>query len=151
MSKVYDLVKDCDSLTKRPFRMFFWSFNLDFSKVHLHLADTFSRKNYDLDELKQFIEICDNRINLYTTLLTDVSVVLGFGFIALSVVTTLVASGLTYVKPLDILTFNAEDATLSGLLWTVVLIVIALFSLMVILRKKVYLWTVFKERAILSK
>ncbi|KAF5075905.1 hypothetical protein DSECCO2_166530 [anaerobic digester metagenome] len=151
MSKVYDLVKDCDSLAKKPFRMFFWSFDLDFSKVHRHIDDTFSRKTYDPDELKQFIEICDNRINLYTTLLTDVSVVLGFGFVALSVVTTLVASGLTYVKPLDILTFNAEDVALSGLLWTVILLVIALFCLMVTLRKKVYLWTGFKERAILSK
>jgi len=148
MSKVEDLLRICNKRIQSEFRAFFWTFNLDFEPVYNLIAKDFDTQNLSEYELQQFIRICDNRLDLFKAFLGDLSVVLSVDFIGLSIVATLISGKGTLF---DMLFLKGGDFLLSILIWIMIVAFIGLFYAMAICRRLTYVWTTFKEKAILMQ
>jgi len=151
MSKVENLINICENTIKSRYCSIFWTFNLNFDNVNQLIKEEFNGEQCSNSELDQFIDICNNRIDMFNAFLKDISMMLGFDFIALSIIVSIMTSGSPSQKLSDLLFLNNGDFVLSLISWSLIFIAIFLFVSLTICRKLLYLWTIFKERAILSK
>lgn len=93
-------------------------------------------------EFKQFIKICDNRLERAKTFLNDIAIVFGLDLAALSIVATIGTPGNTLHL---LLSFSG------------IITVVSLFAILIILsillahyRSQVHAWTAFKEKALMK-
>ncbi len=92
-------------------------------------------------ELKQFIKICDNRLDRSKTFLQDVSIVLGFDLTALSILAVMASKDNMFFS---ILPF-------SGIVTFASLFIILIFLLILLAhyRSQIHAWIAFKEKALM--
>lgn len=124
-----------------------WSFIDDFKKLQdIPLFDEVNNA-----ELKQFIEICDNRLDRAKTFLNDIAVVLGFDLLSLSIVVPIAIEGFKLCVIEGNKTFNLlpYSGIVIGAILLVILII--LFLLLAYYRSQIHAWTAFKEEAILMR
>jgi hypothetical protein len=149
MSKVEDLLEKCDEKIHKELRTFYWTFVLDFKPVYHLIMNDFDAQKLTKDELEQFIRICNNRLALFKEFLKDLSIVLSVDFIGLSIIATLIAGNGSNL--VNILFFDVGDILISIFVWILIVTFIVLFYSMAICRRLTYLWTIFKEIAILKQ
>lgn len=161
--KVKELVKECEEKLKvgdtpiiKFLRLTWYSFRGDFEKIRGHI----SFNEFEESEIKQFIEVCDNRINRAGTFLNEVAMVLGFVLTALSIIAVLVSGTLKNksgavnqsgsIDPIRAILFECSQPFK--------ILVIFLFACSILLlillahyRTHVHAWTAFKEEAILNE
>ena len=149
MKNMDNFLNQCEEKINITLKSLFWSFDLHFKTVRKWIGEDFEKQTMNNCELEQFIKICDNRLKLFKAFLNDLAIVLGFDFIALSILATL-SSGKDAIKLQDIFFFQSGDIVLSILAWFLIAILISLFYSMFQCRHLIYLWTIFKEEALLK-
>lgn len=92
--KVKELVKKCEEKLKVGWDCeFIWlalySFLGEFEEIRKGIRDDLNNV-----EIKQFIEVCDNRIKRAGTFLNEVAMVLGFALTALMIIAAILSDGL---------------------------------------------------------
>ncbi len=144
-----DLVKDCEKEVgwRKPFS-YFHSFSGNFE----HYKEIIEKKLKE-EEIDNFIKICDNRIDLAKVFLQDIATVVGFFITSLSIV--LVLSVLEQDKAhldrfLDLLA-GKFGYLFPILIFALLAGIVILFGLLINYRTQIYIWTAFKEGAILNK
>jgi len=126
-----------------------WSFSLNFRKPHSIIDTLFKEADLTDNELSQFVDVCDNRFSLSRTLLRDIMFVMGFDFIALSVIVSAIASFSPSNGIMEIIGPGSRDPFLFFVFWFAIVGMIILFGLGGICRRSILLWTAFRETAIL--
>ena len=125
-----------------------WSFTNNFEDIKISSGDT---NNIELNdnELKRFIDICDNRLERSKAFLNEVAVVLGFVFVALSIIASMVDIG--EGDPLLSILLNSDYGIPFRLLVIFLLgVIIPLFMLLGHCRSQIHAWTAFKEIALMK-
>lgn len=132
------LLKKCNGKIEcNRFNLFIWSFMNDFKELQ-----NISFGGIDDYELKQFVKICDNRLDRAKIFIKDIAVVLGFDFVALSIIATATEDSifrLLFKYPIYYIFIIFVFAVL-----------IFLFSLLVHYRSQIHAWTAFKEIALMK-
>lgn len=88
--KVKELVKKCEGELKvgwdiiKYLGLAYYSFRGNFGVIREDIGNDMAFD--DSDEVKQFIEVCDNRINRAGIFLSEVATVLGFALTALTII-----------------------------------------------------------------
>ncbi|WAM22603.1 MAG: hypothetical protein OI715_00490 (plasmid) [Candidatus Methanoperedens sp.] len=145
MSKVVDLLKCCNEKIKsNRIKLFFWSFWNNFEGIQ----EGIYFYGFDKEDFDKFIEICDNRLKRSKVFLNDIAVVLGFDFLALSIIATVLSKSET---DKNILSLLWSLLTGNFLIEVLLIILIFLFGLLVHYRSQIHAWTAFKEKAILMR
>lgn len=139
-SKVEELLEECNKKIKcNRFNLLIWSFMNDFNELqNISLFD-----EVDKDDLDKFIKICNNRLERSKIFLKDIAVVMGFDFVALSIIVTAVESSifrLLFKSPTYYIIF----------IFLVIVVFIFLFILLTHYRSQVHAWTAFKEIALIK-
>lgn len=143
MSKIEKLMEECTQKTNHNFwNLVKWSFMDNYKELQNISLFSEVAKN----DLEQFIRICDNRLDRAKTFLNDIAVVLGFDFVALSIIANMAKE-----QTIWSLIVNPDDPILTILIVFLFAILIILFVLMLQYRSQVHAWTAFKEKAILTK
>jgi len=154
--KVKELVKKCEEKLKvgdtpitKFLRLAWYSFRGDFEKIRGHI----SFNEFEECEIKQFIEVCDNRINRAGIFLNEVAMVLGFALTALTIIA--VISGDALEKSEDPI-LSMIDGNLYAIQFRILIVFLfaSLIFLIILLahyRTHVHAWTAFKEEAILNE
>ncbi len=153
MSQVEELVCECEKIIKlSDHNSIGWCFSNNFQKFQTErISPLFGGMDLNTHEVDQFINICDCRIDISKFYLRDAALVLGFDFIALSIISTIAFSkgGINSLHIL--LMFNAGDLLLSALTWILLFLLIVLFVGMLFYRLHVFAWSGLKQKAILMK
>ena len=140
MSKVKDLLEICNEKTAHNHcKLFYWSLVDDFKK----LQDISFFNEINDDELKQFIKICDNRLDKAKTYLNEVALVLGFTITSLSIV-------LTFAIIEDKLLFSLSDLIIKLIVSYLFVVMLFQYAQLAHYRSQVQAWTAFKEKAIME-
>lgn len=124
----------------------------NFEDILKLISDDFNIIGLNDVELKQFIEICDNRLERSKAFLNEIAVLLGFDFVALSIFISIVDFEGKDGDPLIAILLDSSF----GILFRVfviflILVIIPLFILLGHYRSQIHAWTAFKEKAILMK
>ena len=142
---IEDFLEKCNEKIKsNRINLVFWSFTNNFEKLH---NDEISFDDLNKKYLDIFIEICNNRLERSRAFLNDISVVLGFDFIALSIIATLAKKDETILSLIK----KSDDLIFQFITIFLIAILIFLFILLTHYRAQVHAWTVFKEKTILMK
>ena len=148
VSNVKDLTETCNiKIRCNRIKFVIWSFTNNFEDIKIN-----SDNNIGLDnnELKQFIDICDNRLERSKVFLNEIAVVLGFDFVALSIIASIVDFGKG--DPLLSILLNSEYGISFRLLVIFLLgVIIPLFMLLGHCRSQIHAWTAFKEIALIKR
>lgn len=151
VSNIKDLTETCN----RKFRCHHikfvkWSFTNNFEDVWKLISDDFNNLGLNNDELKQFIDICNNRLEHSKTFLNDVAVVFGFDLLALSIIANIAIGG---NKTTILLPYFS--VILVAVLLLIILIILLLLPILLLLmihyRSDIHAWTVFKEIALMKQ
>lgn len=148
---VHKLVMECEN--EVGWRTYWYSFTGNFEYYRDSIEKKLVAKEIDAEGIGKFIKICDNRIDCAKTFLQDIATVVGFFITSLSIV--LVLSALEQDKAhLD--RFLNLLAGKFGYLFPILIFallagVVILFGLLINYRTQIYIWTAFKEGAILNK
>lgn len=152
MSQVEELLCECEKRISlfNP-HLTIWCFFYNFQKYFKFISPCFDKIDLNDHELQQFIDICDCRIDISKFYLRDFAVVVGFDFIALSIIST-IAFSKGDINFLDnLLMFNGGDSYFKMLFWILLFLLIVLFVGMLFYRLQVFAWSGLKEKAILMK
>lgn len=148
---VKKLVEICEKKIGWKLEPILYSFIDDFETIR---NDVLFSELKDETEIKNFIEICDNRIEHAKTFLSDISTVLGFFITSLAFI---VALSSIKIEPGDTLADPVLNVVKNyGIIFTifVALLLSGIIILSILLfryRTRVHAWTAFKEAAILNK
>lgn len=145
------LVEICEKEVGWKLTPMLYSFTDDFETIRNDLL--FSELK-DENEIKKFIEICDNRIEHAKTFLSDIATVLGFFITSLAFMVVLSSMK---IKESDKLVDPFLNLVISyGIIFTIfiALLLLGIIILSILLfryRTRVHAWAAFKEAAILNK
>lgn len=148
VSKVEELKNEClDRLNSTsPIKLAWWSFRNNFNE----LQTGFPSIELNDKDVEDFITICDNRLDRAKTFLSEIAVVLGFNFAALTIVAALVKIETKRDPIISLLLDEGYGIPFRSL---IAFLIVTLFFLLILLghyRSHVHAWTAFKEKAILS-
>lgn len=145
VSNVKDLTETCNRKIRRnPIKFAMWSFTNNFEDIWDISSDDVNNIGSNDNELKQFISICDNRLERSKAFSSEIAVVLGFNFVGLSIIASIVEIG--EGDPLLSILLNSDYGILFRLLVIfLIVIIIPLFILFAHYRTQIHAWTAFKE------
>ena len=127
-----------------------WSFTNNFNKIWDIISDDINNIGLNDKQLEQFIDICDNRLERSKAFLNEIAVVLGFDFVALSIIASMADIG--EGDPLRSILLNSDYGILFRLLVIFLLgVIIPLFMLLAHCRSQIHAWTAFKEIALIKR
>ena len=151
MYNVKDLLDDCNNATRyRKFSLFWWSFGSNPEHIRLLVQNLINDKNYSEKVFTEFIEVCDNRLDMAKSLLNDLSIIFSAIFVAFAAVATI--STINWgTKSMDSFStiFNSEILTILALILLIFIPVLLIW--IGHLRTQIYIWASFKELALSSK
>ena len=135
VSNVENILEICNEKTAHNYwNLVKWSFTDNFKKLqNIPFFDEITD-----DELKQFVKICDNRLNRAKIFINDIAIVLGLIVTLYSIVLTL---------PI-VEVIKVPNLSKNLIVPSVILVLMGLFAYY---RAQVHAWTAFKEKAILMK
>ena len=141
--RIEEFLEKCNKkIGEYKYELAWWSFSNNFERIKFGISfDEFEEKDFS-----KFIKICDNRLERAKTFLNDIAVVLGFDFIALSIIATIAKEHETIWS----LIINPDYLILTFLIVFLFAILIFLFVLMFHYRSQVHAWTAFKEMALIK-
>ena len=148
VSNVKDLTETCNQKIKCDrIKFVIWSFTNNFKDIKIN-----SDNNIGLNknELKQFIDICDNRLERSKAFLNEIAVVLGFGFVTLSIIASIIDIGEGY-SLLSFFSNSSYDIFFRVLVIFLLVVIILLFVLLLHYISQIHAWTAFKEIALMNK
>ncbi len=121
-SKVEELLEECNKkISESKYKLAYWSFSNNFEGIQSEI----SFNGFEKEDFCKFLKICDNRLERAKTFLNDIAVVLGFDFIALSIIATIAKEHETIWS----LITNSEDTILKFLIVFLFAVLIFLFVL----------------------
>ena len=143
---VKDLTETCNRKIRRNrIKFTIWSFTNNFEDIWDISSNDVNNIGSN-DQLKQFISICDNRLERSKAFSSEIAIVLGFNFVGLSIIASLVEIG--EGDPLLSILLNSDSGILFRLLVIfLIVIIIPLFILFAHYRTQIHAWTAFKEIA----
>ena len=146
---VKNLTEICNRKIRRDrIKFAMWSFTNNFEDIWDISSDDVNNIGSN-DQLKQFISICDNRLERSKAFSSEIAVVLGFNFVGLSIIASLVEIG--EGDPLLSILLNSDYGILFRLLVIfLIVIIIPLFILFAHYRTQIHAWTAFKEIALMK-
>ena len=146
---VKDLTETCNRKIRRNrIKFTIWSFTNNFEDIWDISSNDVNNIGSN-DQLKQFISICDNRLERSKAFSSEIAVVLGFNFVGLSIIASLVEIG--EGDPLLSILLNSDYGILFRLLVIfLIVIIIPLFILFAHYRTQIHAWTAFKEIALMK-
>lgn len=150
MSGVYEMLEYCDNKVKKKqfATMFRWSFFSTPCRVYQLIYKEFKNEKYSKEEFKDFIRICDNRLEVLKSLLGDLSIIFSGIFVSLAVI----ASLLTITIPADQILSKIISHELV-LFLTIILFASIVFVMMCMgyIRTQLYAWASFREIALVRQ
>ena len=150
VSKVKNLTETCNRKIKRDrINFVIWSFTNNFENSWDIISDDVNNIGLNNEQLKQFIDICDNRLERSKTFLNEIAVVLGFDFVALSIIASIVDIGEGNLFPSFFLNSN-YDIFFRVLVIFLLVVIIPLFMILGHYRSQIHAWTAFKEIALIK-
>ena len=151
MSALKRLTENCNNTIKDNRNNFLiWSFTNEFDNIHKLISDKFVVSRLSNDGWEHFIKICDNRIERSKIYSNEIACIVGFIFVALSIIATMVNNLIGSKSPWNFISSNEYP-----LIKTVVVFAFAgllfLFLLLSHYRTQIHGWTAFKEQAIMQQ
>lgn len=150
MSNVKDLTETCSkSISDNRLNFVWWSFRNNFDDIHELISDDFKKSGLNNDGWKHFIKICDNRLECSKAFSGEIACVLGFDFVALTVLASITESGKgdPILSPL----LNNEYPFFRVMVISAFVFLIVLFILLCHYRTQIHGWTAFKEQAMMQQ
>ncbi|MBU4492530.1 MAG: hypothetical protein KKD69_08730 [Euryarchaeota archaeon] len=147
--KVEKLLKNCNNkIRKHKYELVWWSFINNFEGTQKLISDDFNDIELDNSEVKQFIKLCDNRLDRSKVFLHEIAIVLGFDFAALTIIATIAKT--SEARTIRSLIENSDDPIFISLILFLIGALMLLFILLGHYRTQVHAWTAFKEKGLLQ-
>ncbi len=141
MIKALELIRICESAILPQKSIVRYTYNPNFSQVEQETIKKFFKQHVTSEELNNFLDICDNRIEHYQKEKKDTSTIMGFCFVALPIgirMFTDLTNVYLVILALSVLAIIVGALISAGYAWLVN-------------RKLIYFWTVFREKALLLR
>lgn len=153
VSNVKDITGACNRKIRRDrIKFIWWSFTNNFEDIWDIISDDVNKIESNGSGLEKFIEICDNRLERSKAFLNEIAVVLGFDFVAISIIISIVDfEGKDGDPLLAILLDSSFGILFRVLVIFLIVIIIPLFILFGHYRSQIHAWTAFKEIALMKK